>query len=375
MPTVLVIDDDPQIAMSIATAEPAWKVIHALDGLEGLDTLRHCLANQTPIDLIVLDIDMPDLDGYDTLVQIRHLNQAIPIIIFTGMVDDHELARFVDEVGHVPILYKGVSPETLSSKLRTVLGMAPEPVQRTAIFTRLQRKVTEQEQQARQKRAVRVALVSPARSNREGMRVLLEAAGAHVAVAAPEVPLVRHALAQFRVSVLIAAASEWRAALSLALEAAVPLLLVAATVDEALTVVSLARPKPEHVPPVSIIVDDDLEPHELRVVLNVIVGGGHYVDPALSVSDNTPQPANLLEVLGVALQDTGLSSRDLEFLALELQDLPPEEIAQRLSIKVESVYTARSRICQKVDVGSIFELRQWVRARIDPSHLRDRRLL
>lgn len=44
MPTVLVIDDDPQIAMSIATAEPTWKVIHALDGLEGLDTLRHCLA-------------------------------------------------------------------------------------------------------------------------------------------------------------------------------------------------------------------------------------------------------------------------------------------------------------------------------------------
>lgn len=367
MPAVLVIDDDPQIAMSIATAEPAWKVIHALDGLEGLDTLRHCLANQTPIDLIVLDIDMPDLDGYDTLVQIRHLNQTIPIIIFTGMVDDRELDRFVDEVGHVPILYKGVSPETLSHRLRAVLGMAPEPVQRTAMFTRLQRKVAEQEQHARQKRAVRVALVSPARSNREGMRVLLEAAGAHVAVAAPEMPLVRHALAQFRVSILIAAASEWRAALDLALEAAVPLLLVAATVDEALTVVNLTRFEPQHVLPVSIIIDDDLDPHELRGVLDVIVGGGHYVDSALSVSDNALPQANLLEVLRVTLRDTELSARDLEFLALEMQDLPPEQIAQRLAIKVESVYTARSRICHKLEVGSIFELRQWVRARIDQS--------
>ncbi len=54
MPTVLVIGDDPQIARSIATAELAWKVIHALDGL---DTLRYCLAKQMPIDLIVLDVD------------------------------------------------------------------------------------------------------------------------------------------------------------------------------------------------------------------------------------------------------------------------------------------------------------------------------
>lgn len=114
MPTVLVIDDDPQIGLSVATAEPTWKVVQAPDGLEGLDTLRHCLANQTPIDLIVLDIDMPDLDGYDTLVQIRHMSPTVPVIIFTGMVDDRELDRFVDEVGRVPVLYKGVSPETLS---------------------------------------------------------------------------------------------------------------------------------------------------------------------------------------------------------------------------------------------------------------------
>ncbi len=250
--------------------------------------------------------------------------------------------------------------------------MALEPVQRTAVFTRLQRKVAAQEQHARQQRAVRVALVAPARSHREGMKVLLEAAGAHVAATAPVVLLVRNALTQFRVSVLIAAASEWRAALDLARESRVPLLLVAATVDEGLTVMSLARTEPPHGPAVSIIVDDDLEPHELQKILNVIIQGEQYADPTLSGSDNVPQPANLLEVLRVELRDTELSARDLEFLALELQDLPPEEIAQRLSIKVESVYTARSRICSKVDVGSIFELRQWVRARIDQSRRRDR---
>lgn len=225
--------------------------------------------------------------------------------------------------------------------------MAPEPVQRTAVFTRLQRKVAAQEQQARQQRAVRVALVSPARSSREGMRMLLEAAGAHVVVAAPEVALVQPALAQFRVRVLIAAASVWRPALALAREAGVPLLLVAATLDEARTVAHLGDPA-QPTPPVSIIIDDDLDPHELHDVLDVIARGGRWIDPALSVPTAGPEPAPGLEVLRVALRDTGLSDRDLAFLALELQDLPPEEIAQRLAIKVESVYTARSRICQKV---------------------------
>lgn len=374
-PTVLVIDDDPQIAISITTAEPAWRVLHARDGLDGLDTVRSCLANQTAIDLIVLDIDMPDLDGYDTLVQIRHLNPALPVIIFTGMVDDRELDRFVDEVGHVPILYKGVSPETLSARLQDVLGMAPDPVARTALFTRLQRKVAAQEQHTRQNRAVRVALVAPARSSRAGLRILLEAAGVHVAIAAPTLPIVRQAPGRLRVSVVIVAAAEAHMARELAQESAVPLLLVAATLDEGRTVLSLVAPESQPGVPVRIIVDDDLDPHALHNVLDVIARGGGWIDPALSVLTTGLEPVHGLEVLRVALRDTGLSARDLEFLALELQDLPPDEIAQRLSIKVESVYTARSRICQKIDVGSIFELRQWVRARIDPSHLRDRRLL
>ena len=81
MNTLLVIDDDPLIADIIQALDPNWEVLSARDGLRGLDMLRHRVAAEQPPDLIILDIQMPGFDGYDTCILIRAIAPTIPIVL------------------------------------------------------------------------------------------------------------------------------------------------------------------------------------------------------------------------------------------------------------------------------------------------------
>jgi DNA-binding response OmpR family regulator len=60
MPTVLVIDDDPLIGASVRSAAPQWTVLEAYDGVSGIALTR---MRRSILDLIVLDVRMPQHDG------------------------------------------------------------------------------------------------------------------------------------------------------------------------------------------------------------------------------------------------------------------------------------------------------------------------
>src|SRR5688572_17708942 len=79
VPTILVIDDSEATAFSIRSAVPECEVLHARDGIEGLDIFRQ---HTDEIDLIVLDIQMPYLDGRATCIKIRSTKKDIPIVPF-----------------------------------------------------------------------------------------------------------------------------------------------------------------------------------------------------------------------------------------------------------------------------------------------------
>jgi signal transduction histidine kinase/DNA-binding response OmpR family regulator len=79
---VLLIDDDPDVLELISQllASKGIEVYEARGGEQGLELLRECRP-----DAIIVDLNMPGLDGYDTIEKIRELHSAeIPIVVFTS---------------------------------------------------------------------------------------------------------------------------------------------------------------------------------------------------------------------------------------------------------------------------------------------------
>ncbi len=115
---VLVVDDEPGMAhvLGIKLRLHGFEVISAANGTEGIDLAR----TQKP-DIILLDIVMPDLSGFDVLDQVRTFSQ-IPIIMFTARP---ELARFAKEVGADDTIAKPFDPDKIVEKINLLLSKPP----------------------------------------------------------------------------------------------------------------------------------------------------------------------------------------------------------------------------------------------------------
>jgi putative two-component system response regulator len=119
-PTVLVVDDVPDNIMVIAgILRSQYRVIFATNGKDALAIL-----NRQSVDLILLDIMMPEMDGYEVC---RHLNAAeatrrIPVIFLTAKVatEDEEMGF---EVGAVDFIHKPISPPIVAARVRTHLSI------------------------------------------------------------------------------------------------------------------------------------------------------------------------------------------------------------------------------------------------------------
>ena len=118
MPTVLVIDDDPLVAVSVRDAVPDWTVLEAPDGATGVECVR---AHRLSLDLVVLDMMMPH-DGIMTCLQIRTEVPHIPILPFTG---EAAYAATASQLGCAPAVFKPASPGVLAAALYQAIGLAP----------------------------------------------------------------------------------------------------------------------------------------------------------------------------------------------------------------------------------------------------------
>ncbi len=116
MPTVLVVDDEPQIA-TIARdylTRAGFSVAVATDGASGLE-----MARQNRPDLVVLDLGLPRLDGLEVARALRR-ESDVPIIMLTARVDEADrLAGF--EVGADDYITKPFSPRELVARVASVL--------------------------------------------------------------------------------------------------------------------------------------------------------------------------------------------------------------------------------------------------------------
>jgi two-component system response regulator BaeR len=114
--TILVVDDEPQIAQ-IATdylRRAGFEVEIAGDGVRALDSFR----GRRP-DLIVLDLGLPKMDGLDVARAIRRESDT-PIVMLTARVEEDDRLRGF-EIGADDYITKPFSPRELVARVRAVL--------------------------------------------------------------------------------------------------------------------------------------------------------------------------------------------------------------------------------------------------------------
>jgi len=97
-----------------------FEVYEATSGIETLDQLR----DQLP-DLILLDVMMPDIDGFETLRLIREISN-VPVIMLTAKGDEDDRIQGL-ELGADDYITKPFSPRELVSRVRAVLRRTEIP--------------------------------------------------------------------------------------------------------------------------------------------------------------------------------------------------------------------------------------------------------
>ena len=119
-PTILVIDDDKITAKSLEhfLSQKDHKVIAISNAKEGLDTALTVLP-----DLILLDIMMPGMNGYQFLTHLKEENAAehIPVIILSSLSRESDILEGLDK-GAVDYIVKPYSPQVLISKVTKILS-------------------------------------------------------------------------------------------------------------------------------------------------------------------------------------------------------------------------------------------------------------
>ena len=113
---ILVVDDEASIRRILETrlSMIGYDVVTAGDGEEALRMFRH---NQ--LDLVVLDVMMPKLDGYDVCQQLRR-ESDIPIIMLTALGNVADRITGL-ELGADDYVVKPFSPKELEARIRSIL--------------------------------------------------------------------------------------------------------------------------------------------------------------------------------------------------------------------------------------------------------------
>ncbi|MBS0268862.1 MAG: response regulator transcription factor [Proteobacteria bacterium] len=135
IPQILVVDDDPEIRKLLARYidGQGFRVLLAATCAE----LRERLATNK-IDLIVLDVMLPDGSGLDMCRALRGERFSVPIILLTALKEDVD--RIVGlEIGADDYLGKPFNPRELVARIRAVLRRQAEPTPRQADATKVYR--------------------------------------------------------------------------------------------------------------------------------------------------------------------------------------------------------------------------------------------
>lgn len=114
---LLIVDDEPAIRRFLRTslAAQGYHVLEAEDGASALDKSR-----SNPIDVLVLDLGLPDIDGFTVIRRLREQGSALPIIVLSSRTDEAGKVQALD-LGADDYVTKPFGVDELLARIRAAL--------------------------------------------------------------------------------------------------------------------------------------------------------------------------------------------------------------------------------------------------------------
>ncbi|MBI4510928.1 MAG: response regulator [Deltaproteobacteria bacterium] len=117
-PRILLVDDSPENLEFLESRLKAlgYRTTLVHDGAKAVESVR-----RDPPDLVVLDVIMPDVNGYQACREIKKLHKQLPVIILTCRSDpaDRFWAR---ETGADDFLTKPIDPQVVANRIASLVG-------------------------------------------------------------------------------------------------------------------------------------------------------------------------------------------------------------------------------------------------------------
>lgn len=130
--TLLVVDDEPHIRELIRKYAQfeGYDVVEAGDGMEAVELCR-----QRPFDLVIMDVMMPELDGFSACREIRKTS-AVPMLMLSARGEEYDRIHGF-ELGVDDYVVKPFSPRELMMRVGAILkrsGVADENIHESVCF-------------------------------------------------------------------------------------------------------------------------------------------------------------------------------------------------------------------------------------------------
>jgi DNA-binding response OmpR family regulator len=118
-PTILLIEDDEDtcLGMTRILVREGYMVRTAANAHDAMGTLRE---RESPIDVVILDVHLPDVDGTELCGALRKLYPDLPVIICSGEASPPEVARLL-ELGARRYFQKPIAPDELLATVEAAL--------------------------------------------------------------------------------------------------------------------------------------------------------------------------------------------------------------------------------------------------------------
>ncbi len=139
--TILIVDDTPtNLALMVELLRPNYRTTVAINGEKAIELTL----GSNPPDLILLDIMMPGLSGYDVCQRIKAepLTRNIPIIFISAMGETEDETRGL-ELGGVDYVTKPINPAIVKARIRTHLAVAQQASERERLVAQLEHQAQE----------------------------------------------------------------------------------------------------------------------------------------------------------------------------------------------------------------------------------------
>lgn len=122
MARILVIDDDHAVrsVVTLLLTQKGHEVVTAQDGRRGIQT-----AEREDFDLLIIDLFMPEMDGFETIRTVRKSKPAIPIIVISGAAgrtSGPDFLTMATKLGAIESIPKPFRPDALFKAAEACLG-------------------------------------------------------------------------------------------------------------------------------------------------------------------------------------------------------------------------------------------------------------